>query len=246
VRVRTRSVVLATGSHEGAAAFVGADLPGVLGARAAAVLLSFGVLPGDRIALVDAAAAPVSPAAAACRGGPASTWSDPRAQTAALLDGLAWRLENAGARVVVRRALREGDDVRCVGRTAVRALEFAEAVADAGPRGPAGFPVGSADAARRRHGEGARWDVDCVIVATPPSAAYELGEQAGAEVRFDGERFVLRADEGGATGVPWCFAAGEVCGRFERTAVVRQAAAAGLAASAAAAGAEEVPERRAE
>lgn len=52
VRVRPTRIVAATGVHEGAAAFEGADRPGVIGSRAASVLLSYGVLPGERVALV--------------------------------------------------------------------------------------------------------------------------------------------------------------------------------------------------
>ncbi len=52
VRVSFGRLVVATGSHEGAMAFEGADLPGVMGVRAACVLLRHGVLPGERIAIV--------------------------------------------------------------------------------------------------------------------------------------------------------------------------------------------------
>jgi len=52
VRARPARIVAATGVHEGAAAYEGADRPGVIGARAASVLLSYGVLPGERVALV--------------------------------------------------------------------------------------------------------------------------------------------------------------------------------------------------
>lgn len=51
-RARPARIVAATGLHEGAAAYEGADRPGVVGARAASVLLSYGVLPGERVALV--------------------------------------------------------------------------------------------------------------------------------------------------------------------------------------------------
>jgi sarcosine oxidase subunit alpha len=202
VRVRPRAVVLATGSHEGGVPYAGADLPGVLGARAAAALLASGVSPGERVALIDA----------------------------------------AGAEVVVRLALRDGDDIRFAGRSVLRRLEVARLAPGgrAGPGAGAGAAAGTDAAAGRDEARGrataraSRWDVDCAIVAAPPSAAYELGEQAGAEASFDGVRFALRADDRGATAVPWLFAAGEVCGRFERAAVVAQASAAGAAAAAAA------------
>jgi sarcosine oxidase subunit alpha len=51
VRVRARAWVLATGRTEGAAAFAGNDLPGVIGAEAAARILSHGILPGERVVL---------------------------------------------------------------------------------------------------------------------------------------------------------------------------------------------------
>jgi sarcosine oxidase subunit alpha len=264
VRVRPRAVVLATGSHEGGVPYAGADLPGVLGARAAAALLASGVSPGERVALIDAAgaAAPVAPfgppgdappaaSPGAASPGAASLVGDPmiggahdaaRAQTAALLDALEAGLSAAGAEVVVRLALRDGDDIRFAGRSVLRRLEVARLAPGgrAGPGAGAGAAAGTDAAAGRDEARGrataraSRWDVDCAIVAAPPSAAYELGEQAGAEASFDGVRFALRADDRGATAVPWLFAAGEVCGRFERAAVVAQASAAGAAAAAAA------------
>jgi len=47
--VRARTVVLAPGAHDGQAAFEGNDLPGVISARAAAVLLAHGVLAGESL-----------------------------------------------------------------------------------------------------------------------------------------------------------------------------------------------------
>jgi sarcosine oxidase subunit alpha len=49
IRVRARAWVLATGRTEGAAAFAGNDLPGVIGADAAARILAHGILPGERV-----------------------------------------------------------------------------------------------------------------------------------------------------------------------------------------------------
>jgi sarcosine oxidase subunit alpha len=51
LRVRARAWVLATGRIEGAAAFPGNDLPGVIGAEAAARILAHGILPGERVVL---------------------------------------------------------------------------------------------------------------------------------------------------------------------------------------------------
>jgi sarcosine oxidase subunit alpha len=48
VRFEARAHVVATGGHDGVAAFVGNDLPGVISARAAGRLLREGVLVGER------------------------------------------------------------------------------------------------------------------------------------------------------------------------------------------------------
>jgi sarcosine oxidase, subunit alpha len=50
--VSPRVLVLACGAHDGVAAFEGNDLPGVMSARAASLLLARGVLPGRRVAIV--------------------------------------------------------------------------------------------------------------------------------------------------------------------------------------------------
>ncbi|MBX3230292.1 MAG: (2Fe-2S)-binding protein [Labilithrix sp.] len=52
--LEARAVVLACGAHDGVLAFEGNDLPGVMSARAAGWLLSHGVVPGARIAVVVA------------------------------------------------------------------------------------------------------------------------------------------------------------------------------------------------
>jgi sarcosine oxidase subunit alpha len=54
VRVRAARLVIAQGRHEGAAAFEGNDLPGVIGAGAALRLLAAGVLPGERVVVAGA------------------------------------------------------------------------------------------------------------------------------------------------------------------------------------------------
>jgi sarcosine oxidase subunit alpha len=50
--ISARTLVLACGAHDGALAFEGNDLPGVLSARAAGWLLDVGVLVGERIVVV--------------------------------------------------------------------------------------------------------------------------------------------------------------------------------------------------
>jgi sarcosine oxidase, subunit alpha len=50
--VTARTLVLATGCHDGALAFEGNDLPGVMSARAGCRLLAHGVTPGERVVLL--------------------------------------------------------------------------------------------------------------------------------------------------------------------------------------------------
>jgi len=50
--VTAQTLVLAPGAHDGAVAFEGNDVPGVLSARAACRLLAAGVIPGERVVLV--------------------------------------------------------------------------------------------------------------------------------------------------------------------------------------------------
>jgi sarcosine oxidase subunit alpha len=50
--LRARTIVLAPGAHDGVLAFEGNDLPGVMSARAAGWLLSYGVVVGERAAVV--------------------------------------------------------------------------------------------------------------------------------------------------------------------------------------------------
>ncbi|MHB8421017.1 MAG: 2Fe-2S iron-sulfur cluster-binding protein [Myxococcales bacterium] len=58
-----------------------------------------------------------------------------------------------------------------------------------------------------------RWRGGLVAIAAPRAAAFELGAHAGVAVECQGSRgFTLRADENGATGVPWLWAAGSCTG----------------------------------
>jgi sarcosine oxidase subunit alpha len=50
--IRPRRLVLATGSHEGALAIEGADLPSVMGVRAMSILLHAGVVAGESVVVV--------------------------------------------------------------------------------------------------------------------------------------------------------------------------------------------------
>jgi sarcosine oxidase subunit alpha len=95
LRVRPRRVVIATGRHEGASAFVGNDKPGVMSPRAAAVLLAHGVRVGERVVLVG---------------------------EGALLEALAVALREAGAEVV--GPVPEDALARAIGRPSVTACEL--------------------------------------------------------------------------------------------------------------------------
>lgn len=94
IRVRAKRLVVAAGEQEGAVAIAGGDRPGVIGARAACVMLAHGVLPGERIALAGSGA-----------------W----------IDALVERLPAAGAQVVGPFAL---DSIReAKGRLALQKIE---------------------------------------------------------------------------------------------------------------------------
>lgn len=51
--VTARTLVLAPGAHDGALAFEGNDVPGVMSARAAALLASYGVVPGEHVVVAS-------------------------------------------------------------------------------------------------------------------------------------------------------------------------------------------------
>ncbi len=97
LRVRARAWVIAQGRTEGASAFEGSDLPGVIGAEAAARLLAHGILPGERVVIA----------------GDLATRS-------AELDALASALKDAGADVTGPVGL--GALVRADGRTSVTSV----------------------------------------------------------------------------------------------------------------------------
>ena len=76
-------------------------------------------------------------------------------------------------------------------------------------------------------------ECDCVAIAPPPSAAYELAEQAGAGVSFSGDAFVVSANGvNGATAAARVFAVGECTGVEGLRVILEQARAAGEAAAA--------------
>jgi sarcosine oxidase subunit alpha len=184
VRIRPQRLVCAMGTHEGAMAFEGADLPGVMGVRAACTLLRHGVLPGERVAIAGEGA-----------------WSE----------ALSAALTVRGAEVLGPFAA--GAVRRARGRPAVRALDVARS--DAG-------------GAERIE----TLDCDLVAVAPPPSPVFELAEQAGANVEFDGDAFVVssrRVD--GHADAPGLFVIGGCAGVHGLSEVLVQARAAGRAAA---------------
>lgn len=156
--VRARAVVLATGAHDGVVAFEGNDLPGVVSARAAALLAANGIAIGARVALAG-----------------------------------------------------DGPYTRALVAAAGEAMTFV--------RIPAGAPFAAHGTARVRavtHGtDGAetREKVDALAVEAPGAPAFELAEQAGAEVAFDPARggFVPKTDAGGRA-AERVYCAGEVAG----------------------------------
>jgi sarcosine oxidase subunit alpha len=185
VRVRARQLVLATGTHEGAVAFEGSDLPGVMGVRAACALLRYGVLPGERVAIVGE-----------------GTWCE--ALAAAL----------GARRAEVLGPFAPGAVRRARGRPSVRGIDVVRL---------------------DEHGNEQLDTLACdlVAVAPPPSPAFELAEQAGARVAFDGNAFVVSSrvtdGESAAAGV---FVIGACAGVHALSESLVQARAAGLRAAA--------------
>lgn len=148
VRIATSHVVIATGAHEGAASMEGGDLPGVIGVRAACVLLSHGVLPGERVVV---------------------------AGTGPWCDALATALSSLGAHVIRAASVR-----RARGRPQVRSADVTLELGENQNEGGKGETT-------------ERVECDCVAVAATPSAAYEIAEQGGAHVRFDGRAFLVES-----------------------------------------------------
>jgi sarcosine oxidase, subunit alpha len=172
--VRTRTLVLAPGAHDAALAFEGNDVPGVMSARAACMLLTHGVAPGSKI--VVASVDEVSPF------------------------GRAYAAADPGANLV------RGVPLRVSGSARVKAAT-----------------IGTADGVRRL-------PCDTLLVDAPRAPAYELCEQAGAELSHAPRGFVACTGAGGriADGV---FAIGEVVGTaLEPAALARGAQAMAAAA----------------
>jgi sarcosine oxidase subunit alpha len=99
--IRGRSLILAQGRHEGASAFAGNDLPGVIGSEAAFRLLEHGVLCGERVVL--------------------AIEKDTRAEETARIEALSSALRNAGAEVLGPFELSSIAEAR--GRTGVSSVD---------------------------------------------------------------------------------------------------------------------------
>jgi len=161
VLVRPKHVVAATGAHEGAAAFEGADLPGVMGVRAACALLAWGVLPGARVAIVGA-----------------GIW----------IDALARAIRAHGAELIGPFAY--GEVTRARGRPAVRSIDVmrdgrtlrlaCDAVAVSPPESSA-FEIAAQAGARVVWHEGhARFDVEADDTGrTAAAALHAVGSCTG-------------------------------------------------------------------
>jgi sarcosine oxidase subunit alpha len=163
------AIVLACGAHDGAVAFEGNDVPGVMSARAAGWLLARGVLVGRSVVVV------VPPG-----GGPFGVSYARALEQACETAGLTGE-ERPGIEVV------HGEPVRVKGASRVKAVVVHTA-------------------------EGERTlDADAVLIDAARAPAYELCEQAGAELMHEPRGYVVRADASGRV-TDGMFAAGEVRG----------------------------------
>jgi sarcosine oxidase subunit alpha len=145
--VEARALVLAPGAQDGAVAFEGNDLPGVMSARAGCFLLEHRVLPGKRVVVVVVAG-----------GGPFG---------AAFAESV--RARGAPCDVT----LVEGLPLRAKGTARVKAITVKEG-----------------------GGRARELPADAVLLDAARSPAYELCEQAGAELAHEPRGFVAKTDRG--------------------------------------------------
>ena len=179
--LEAEALVLACGAHDGALAFEGNDVPGVMSARAAGFLLARGVLVGEEIAVVVPAG-----------GGPFGV---------AFARALGEACEEAGLPAEERPGVVvvHGELVRVNGSTRAKSVVV-----------------------RTAEGE-QTFGADAVLVDAPRSPAYELPEQAGAELAHEPRGYVVRPDASGrvSEGV---WAVGEVRGTpFDARAIEAEA-----------------------
>jgi sarcosine oxidase subunit alpha len=167
--LEARTLVFASGAHDGALAFEGNDVPGVMSARAGGALLARSVLAGKKIVVVVTSG-----------GGPFG-------------ESFARAVPSGTVTVV------HGEPVR------VRGSSRAKAVVVRDPKD--------------REKEHA---ADLVLIDAPRSPAYELAEQAGAQLVHEPRGFVVRA-EGGRI-APGRYAVGELTGTpFDAVAIAQEA-----------------------
>ncbi|MEM9068218.1 MAG: FAD-dependent oxidoreductase [Myxococcota bacterium] len=123
-----------------------------------------------------------------------------------------------GARRLLAEGVLPGRQVAVVGAGPIDALREAGATV-LGPFEPAAVAAveGRPAVASIRVG-GTRWPCDAVVVAGPTSASYALAVQAGADVHWDGVRFVVAATEDGRTQRPGTWAVGSCTGGVARDA----------------------------
>jgi len=186
--VTARDVVFAPGAHDGVLAFAGNDLPGIVSARAAGLLLASGVLVGERIVV-----------AIADGGGP---FGEAYAQEVA-------RVAPEAEVTIVRAPLVAAEGSSRVKKVVVERgapnTKSAKPAKDAGakPRATEGeakpAPVKTASIA-----------CDALVVDAPRSPAYELCEQAGAELAAEPAGFRVVTRSGAIRRGIW--AIGEVAG----------------------------------
>jgi sarcosine oxidase subunit alpha len=169
--LEARAVVLASGAHDGALAFEGNDLPGVMSARAAGFLLSDGVLAGKKIVVI------VPPF-----GGPFG-------------ESFARAAREFGAEVQVIH----GEPVRALGSSRVKGANV-----------------------RTESGTVSELPADVVLVDAARSPAFELAEQAGANLRHEPRGFVVATEHGQIR--PGFYATGELTGTaFDFAALIADA-----------------------
>ncbi|MDB4941530.1 MAG: Sarcosine oxidase alpha subunit [Labilithrix sp.] len=181
--LEARALVFATGAHDGALAFEGNDVPGVMSARAAGVLLAHDALPAKRVVVIVAE-----------HGGP---FGESFAHAAREVDRVEAR--DRGGRPARSVTLVQGEPVSVRGATRVRAVTV------------------------RAAGVVTEYPADLVVVDAPRAPAYELPEQAGADVVHERRGFVVRPGAAGRIreGV---FAVGEVAGTaFDAQALASEA-----------------------
>lgn len=127
-------------------------------------------------------------------------------------------MTDAAALLLVKHGVRPGQRALVAG-DAARAASVAEALrglnVDVTMLAPAARLLRAEGGHRLRRAVGVTsgaevaWRVDALVVAGPRAPAFELAEQAGAQIAFvPGRGFAVRTDARGQTSVPWLWAFG--------------------------------------